>query len=148
MTPMPRAVLPLALLACSLTATVAAAPNKSEILDLARERAAGLPWGETATYVVKPGVGGVLSRWIVVVSCATCDVADEGVVVFAYDREGKANCAAPAGTFVCGGRDKLDGAEANQRVNVTDARGTRVGVIERYRSGRARVITIEVSPRR
>ena len=129
----------------SVAAGASSRPGKAEILEIARAQVATLPWGSDASLAITTGAGGILSRWVVVATCARCDVgADEGILVIGFDREGRVLCAVPVGTFVCGDHDKLDGAEASQRLRATDARKNRVEIVERYRSGGARILSVRV----
>ncbi len=135
----------IALLWAADASVAAERPGKAEILEIARSQVATLPWGSDATLEVAPGAGGVLSRWVVLATCADCDVASEqGIVAIGFDQDGRVNCAVPVGTYVCGDEDKLDGGETRQRLRARDARRHHVEIVERYRSGGTRILSLRL----
>jgi hypothetical protein len=77
-----------------LATACATTPALSEegIVRMAREHVADTDWTKSATYDVQRGAGGVLSTWIVVVSCTTCVSADgsesNDIIVLGMDRNG------------------------------------------------------------
>jgi hypothetical protein len=127
--------------------SAAAGLTEEQIAQASREYLAETDWARDADIIVKRGVGrgiGVLSNWIVVVSCIACDISapdSEKFIVIGFNQKGEILCVAKVGPTTCS-PDYRRGGVTSQSIVVRDAMGNKIEVLESYQSGGGRSMSV------